>query len=47
MASPGFGVGDIIACTQLAAQTYRKLKDAPKEFDALRLELGGLLISLL
>lgn len=38
----GFSIGDIIACSQLAAQTYSALKTAPKEFEGLRLEVRSL-----
>jgi hypothetical protein len=38
----GFSIGDIIACSQLAVKAYSTLKDAPTEFDGLRLELRSL-----
>src|SRR5215469_11715581 len=38
----GFSIGDIIACSQLAVQAYSALKDAPKEFEGLRLEVRSL-----
>jgi hypothetical protein len=38
----GFGVGDIIACTQMAVQTISALRSAGSEFEGLRLEASSL-----
>ncbi|KAL1598948.1 hypothetical protein SLS60_008093 [Paraconiothyrium brasiliense] len=38
----GFSIGDIITCTQLAAQTYNALKTASKDFEGLRLDVRSL-----
>jgi hypothetical protein len=38
----GFSVGDVIFCTKLAFSVYLSLKEAPKEFEGLRLEVLSL-----
>src|SRR6266487_774813 len=38
----GFSAGDIIACSKLAVSAYNALKDAPAEFEGLRLEVLSL-----
>ena len=42
----GVGFGDIVLAIQLATATYSALKDAPKEFEGLSLEVRSLQISL-
>jgi hypothetical protein len=38
----GFSVGDVFVCSQLALSAYNALRDAPKEFEGLRLEILSL-----
>lgn len=38
----GFGVGDIVTCTQMALKTIDALRSAGSEFEGLRLELSSL-----
>ncbi|KIW01570.1 uncharacterized protein PV09_07044 [Verruconis gallopava] len=38
----GFSVGDVLVCSKLAINAYTALKDAPKEFEGLRLEVLSL-----
>ena len=38
----GFSVGDVFVCSKLAFDAYHALKDAPKEFEGLRLEVLSL-----
>jgi hypothetical protein len=35
----GDSVGDVFGCSQLALSAYNTLRDAPKEFEGLRLEI--------
>ena len=38
----GVSLGDVLLCSKLALSAYSSLKDAPKEFEGLRLEVLSL-----
>jgi hypothetical protein len=38
----GFSIGDVFVCSKLAVSAYNALRDAPKEFEGLRLEILSL-----
>lgn len=46
MTAPGYGIGDLIAVSQLARSVYQSCKAAPKDFSDIAMEVNGLRIVL-